>query len=783
MRILRYKLIGLVLLLLVNIEIFSAQRFANTWTGTSPKADSHRGVVVQKNIKIALLREDFELWKKIRELKEAKDWKKLIPLVEKSLSGANDEKFAELNLILAQAYIAKEEWGSALEHLQKAKTDELKALWNYHRIQIHLSQGQSLQSVNLLENFNKTDKRYFIRKLGTWIEKYFVPRERHDVLYDFINQAQKSFPELLENYGTASLYKSVLESKGEGVPIEIIRNMWRYPKNLNAVLQTDRLSILQQGSLAIFTPEEHVQRIKHLKNLPLAHPQDFEKIQVFIDSYLKSLKNCGQRKGCEKIGEWYLERLFARKDYDEIVDLIESGKIEKHYGVPQESQLFYLIRVHQRKIDEYYEISGKLAQKIQPTARRTEQLIEELLDQYPRSSKELLKMYPQSFLPLKAMSKMAEVYNIIGMTEKADIWWEKIIKKYASSKRYKERIEVDEAYWRRMWTYIEQEDWPNALKQAKQAERYPVYELENAARMDYWSGWLYRRIGDSKRSEVIWKKLLQKRPNTFYGLVLKQERPDLSPRSDSPSKTNACSSSSAFSVAQQARLKYWQILLKIGEGEQAKWEIETQRRARKIKGCFYKVSIIELLYEFQHFSEASRLAQYYFNGKLATLYSQTSKVWKFSYPKAYWSELERQVGKSGVDYYFIHALMRRESRFKKHAISRAGAVGVLQIIEPTARQTAAKHGIELSRFDELLNPSVSLLIGSSYLSDLKREFKADHMAIGAYNAGGPKMYEWLEKFGNGTSELEFIEKIPYNHTRSFIKNVLMDYYLYQRIYQ
>ena len=145
------------------------------------------------------------------------------------------------------------------------------------------------------------------------------------------------------------------------------------------------------------------------------------------------------------------------------------------------------------------------------------------------------------------------------------------------------------------------------------------------------------------------------------------------------------------------------------------------------------------------------------------------------YPLAYWP-IVRDAGKdNGVDPLILLAVMREESRFDPGARSVAGAVGLMQLMPQTA-QRLTRH---VKTADDISDVKANITIGAYYLSILIKEFKSLPVAIAAYNAGEEKVREWLAQ-GDYRSFDEFIEDIPYDETRNYVRKVLMTYNAYMQ---
>lgn len=118
----------------------------------------------------------------------------------------------------------------------------------------------------------------------------------------------------------------------------------------------------------------------------------------------------------------------------------------------------------------------------------------------------------------------------------------------------------------------------------------------------------------------------------------------------------------------------------------------------------------------------------------------------------------------GIDYELLQALIATESGFDTHAVSPKGAVGLMQLIPPTAERYGVKADRNLPVAKKLTDPKINIRAGSSYLSDLISMFPGQlELALAAYNAGEGAVL----RAGN---------KIPnYPETKNYVKTVMQLY--------
>ncbi len=126
---------------------------------------------------------------------------------------------------------------------------------------------------------------------------------------------------------------------------------------------------------------------------------------------------------------------------------------------------------------------------------------------------------------------------------------------------------------------------------------------------------------------------------------------------------------------------------------------------------------------------------------------------------------------------WIWAVMRQESRFNPHIVSIAGAKGLLQVIDPTARKMLRIMGENQYNYN-LFNPDDNIKIGTFYLKFLFKKFNDDPvLALAAYNAGENNVEKWVKTNSYSCID-QFVEEIPYQETRKYVKKVISNWMVY-----
>jgi soluble lytic murein transglycosylase len=130
-----------------------------------------------------------------------------------------------------------------------------------------------------------------------------------------------------------------------------------------------------------------------------------------------------------------------------------------------------------------------------------------------------------------------------------------------------------------------------------------------------------------------------------------------------------------------------------------------------------------------------------------------------------------------------HGITRQESSFDRAAISPVGARGLMQLMPPTARETAGKIGLPYDFGRLTTDPAYNVMLGSSYYGRLLDQWGGQAaLAVASYNAGAGNVRKWVRQNGDprgGADIVAWIEAIPYSETRNYVQRVLENAVVYE----
>jgi soluble lytic murein transglycosylase len=157
-------------------------------------------------------------------------------------------------------------------------------------------------------------------------------------------------------------------------------------------------------------------------------------------------------------------------------------------------------------------------------------------------------------------------------------------------------------------------------------------------------------------------------------------------------------------------------------------------------------------------------------------------LYEFAYPVHHLPDYEPL--REPVEPAMLLAIARQESEFNSEIVSRAGARGVLQVMNITARHICRQYRIDC-HIDRLLSdPGYNTRIASAYIADRRDEFAGSYiLTLTGFNAGPGRTRQWLRQMGDprerAVDPFDWIYRIPFEETRLYVRKVLSNVQIYR----
>ena len=156
-------------------------------------------------------------------------------------------------------------------------------------------------------------------------------------------------------------------------------------------------------------------------------------------------------------------------------------------------------------------------------------------------------------------------------------------------------------------------------------------------------------------------------------------------------------------------------------------------------------------------------------------------ILKRIYPKKYEDYVEKYSKEYNVDPLIVFSIIKAESNFKKDAKSSSGAKGLMQLMDATAEEMANKIDTSIAE-ESLFEPEKNVMIGIRYYSELLKIYDGNMLlALTSYNAGIGNVNSWIAQ-GIIKKDGSDVENIPYKETNMYVRKIVNNYKMYQKIY-
>lgn len=300
----------------------------------------------------------------------------------------------------------------------------------------------------------------------------------------------------------------------------------------------------------------------------------------------------------------------------------------------------------------------------------------------------------------------------------------------------------------------------------------------------YWRARLRHARGQLAEAQRLWRFVHDRFPLSYYG-VLSRQWLDLSvPAPEGPDPRRFVPPRPAEVVAQAPQRAAAITLWRLGLVREAQGTLRHQFNAGALD--VEGVQLLSALYREEDDAWRSHWIVKAADPLEAWPEEADGPVrarWLSAYPTPFEDVVAREAAEHEVDPHLIWAVMRQESGFRVQARSHARALGLMQVLFPTAKLVATKYLKEPApKKDYVFTPRGNVHYGTAYLRHLLDRFDGNlALAVAGYNAGPGAPISWMKRFGHLRTD-EFVEEMPYDEARGYTRKVLSSYAVYRVLY-
>jgi soluble lytic murein transglycosylase len=657
----------------------------------------------------------------------------------------------EASYLLGMSYRALNDWKEAANWLEKAS--RYQALADYAMFYLgetHLDAGDyqpalvSFQA--LLARFPESRWR---EEAGFKVIEAFSQLGRY-------GDARSSGERFISGYPNSSFIPKTLMSMAEGLEKEgrlrdsydSYKNIWlSYPTSPESKVASERMSgISSKEAIPPIPLDERYSRACNLLS--------YRNYKEAINELITVLKEAEKDETARP--KWFSEAILNLGD---AYYLIRDD--EKAVAVLNRLQETAPLKIK----EEAFFIAGKALQR---SGKRTEAIA---------TFEKLAKDHPDGEFVAKAFYRLADMAEGDGDMVRARELYKGLYTEFPKNSL------SDDAIWKEGWLSYLEKDYKEALGIFQRLlTEYPSSEFEDTAA--YWSGRAAEKMGLSKEAAAHYSYVIDKFPLSYYALLSKGRLSSIASETPPVKVKTITYRHEKRQIPDRyvsSHLEKGKTLLRLGfKGDASK---EFSLAGERCNNMETLMEIANLLGDAGDYHRAQRIGMKALQEYLKMDGDQQDPgVWKLAFPLAFGEDIRINAERNSLSPHLIHAIIREESSYRPDALSRAGAIGLMQLMPFTGNHLSKKAGLADYSTRSLYEPGTNITMGSLYLKKLIEGNKGNLLlAIASYNAGPDVVSSWASRFGSGEMD-EFIERIPYRETRNYVKRVLRSHRVYEILY-
>ncbi len=620
---------------------------------------------------------------------------------------------------------------------------------------LYLSNGQILKSAEVLEDLHQRYPNSFLKSQALYqaADDYVQAGEGAKAIENF-ELFLRLYPD--DSKAASAFYllgQAYLQRHETDRAVDLFKKVvWQYPQESVAISAQDELENLAAQGVMIPAPTP-IERFQQAKALYRA-----ARYREAVQAFQESLKSAPDPKVWEESNLYWGISLVQLRRWSESMKVFES-LLKDHPGgdVAGEALTWF----------------GKAALR-QGDLDRLQWVYETFKTTYPDRAERA-----------KVLWYLAAYYESKKEDQKAIQACREIIKAFPQDSL------AQEAHWRIGWIHYKQGRIQEALKVFDEMlERYANTALR--PQVLYWKAKLLESSGNSQKAREAYALLCQEHTRTYYchrtgdhqeGNQIQGQVSGHLPSIDTIQARWSIWRDEPGTLTPQVlandhQYKKAKELVLVGFLEEAAREI-TSVVGRYTNNQSVLLFLSDQLYTLGAYDQSLRVIRLYFPETLEKgTPTMPDHFWAQAYPLGMMDRIVKLMNSDRLNPYLVASIIREESMYDPKAISKAGAVGLMQVMPETGRWVAGQLGLQEFQPDLLFDTDLNIKLGAWYLTHLFEQFKGNVVfTIAAYNAGPDAVTEWIQR-GDFQDMDEFIEQIPFSETRLYVKKVLRSYYEY-----
>lgn len=352
--------------------------------------------------------------------------------------------------------------------------------------------------------------------------------------------------------------------------------------------------------------------------------------------------------------------------------------------------------------------------------------------------------------------------------------------------------ETSEANFYLLWPHLINKDYKSMRSTIDKNGMEKSFDSFDS-KLQYWISYALLKTGDTKKATVLFHKIINSSPYSFYSIISLKELANLDKgKSEQEILTKLIAKNSPaeykMEVASETlkdslkRLAVWNSLgherfatleLRYLQGLEKDNVFADKNFAKGVSTNEYKEFVVLNLVRLLHSQDKFIASFKVFQDSLGeNSLSLNYRLIKYIFPVTYLSMIEKNS--NNLDPLMVISLIRQESAFNPLATSRVGAKGLMQLMPATAKRLNRKVKLK-----QLADPKMNVTLGTKYLKMLLTRFDGNLIyTLASYNAGENRIDRWKKEIFRNDDPLATIESIPFEETRNYVKLIYRNRFFY-----
>lgn len=384
-----------------------------------------------------------------------------------------------------------------------------------------------------------------------------------------------------------------------------------------------------------------------------------------------------------------------------------------------------------------------------------------------RAQKRLYRHYPLTEIYWVRARMAEEKNNFAACTRYLD----KALAQVGNDSETKDKLN-----WVKAWVAKQNKDYPTAVQTLEQL----IQDTQNDAtkhRADFWLAKIKMDLHQPDDAKTIWEKLTQDDPLGYYGVLAyyQLDKPmQLKTKTDDVLSTRA-----QKEIDRVLHPEIADSLIRVGELDALQSYLDGIAKVYKKAKTQNDETWVKLL---QYYAQAGLYLKLYENLNVISAEQRADVLQnhpELLFPRPFETEITKAASQFGVEPELIYSIIRQESAFNPKARSNADAFGLMQILPEIAQDLSKKYELPFEKNEQLYDPAVNVEFGAALLHDQLKKYDDQFiLAVASYNANDQAIRGWMANRYKGDS-LEFIEDIPYEETRGYVRLVMRNLIFYR----